>query len=93
MLSFLRKVPDESVQSRTLILPAQAWDPATVVLLVLKHSTVSQNSQGAMYAVNNEANDLITTVQPLNTVRRGNMTEKCRVWFHLCNIHISAVSP
>jgi len=81
------------VQSRTLILPPQAWDPATVVLLVLLHSTVSQNSHGAMYAVKNEANGLITTVQPLNTVYRGNMTEKCHVWFHLCSIHISAVSP
>jgi hypothetical protein len=56
------------VQSRTLILPPQAWDPATVVLLVL---TVSQNSQGAMYAVNKEADGLITTVQPL-TFRRRN---------------------
>jgi len=81
------------VQSRTLILPPQAWDPATTVLLVLMHSTVSQNSQGVMYAVNNEPNDLITIVQPLNMVCRGNMTEKCHVWFHLCNINIFAVSP
>ena len=63
------------VQSRTLILPPQAWDPAIVVLLVLTHSTVCQNSQGAMYAVNNETDGLITTVQPLNTVCRGNITE------------------
>jgi hypothetical protein len=81
------------VQSRTLILPPQAWDPATDVLLVLTHSTVSQSSQGAMCAVNKEADGLITTEQPLNTACRGNMTEKCHVWFNLCNIHIHAVSP
>jgi hypothetical protein len=28
------------------------------------------------------ANDLITTVQPLRTVYRGNMSEKCHVWFN-----------
>jgi hypothetical protein len=64
------------VQSRTLILPPQAWDPATIVLLVHMDSTLSQNSQGVMYAVSNEANDFSTTVQQLNIACRGNMTEK-----------------
>ena len=90
---FCGKCQMNPVQSRTLISPPQACDPATIVLLVLMHSTVSQNPQGAMYAANNEANDFITTAQPLNTVWRGNMTEKCHVWYHLCNNHIFAVSP